>query len=381
MSKVFDTIVVGIGGMGSATLYQLAKRGQRVLGIERFDLGHVMGSSHGHTRIIRIAYYEGSEYVPIVKRAHELWREVGTEADMQLLHVTGALDLAPIGQGFVESSLQSCLDHGLEHEVLDAKEIMRRYPAFRLPKTHHALFQKDGGFVLSEKAIFAHSGLALKHGAELHVGEVVRDFRPTADGGVEVRTDRDVYTAGKLVLSAGAWIREFAPDALRSVTTVKQAIGWFQTRAPEKFALGALPVFILTVEEGNFYGFPVFEHPGFKIGGPHLAREPIDPNSPDRTPSPRQVAAIQDCLAKYLPDAGGPPLTLKGCMYTVTPDEHFILDALPGLPQVLVASPCSGHGFKFASAIGEIMADLAVEGRARFDLSPFSIGRQAVASS
>ncbi|MEQ1649526.1 MAG: N-methyl-L-tryptophan oxidase [Hyphomicrobiaceae bacterium] len=372
MSNTYDTIVCGIGGMGSATLYELAKRGQRVLGLERFDLGHAMGSSHGHTRIIRIAYFEGSHYVPIVKRAHHLWQQTGREADMQLLHVTGALDLAPIGQGFVESSHQSCLDHDLDYELLDAKDIMRRYPAFTLPATHHALYQKDGGFVLSEKAIFAHAGLALKHGAELHVGETVTGFKPTADGGVIVTTDKTTYTAGKLILSAGAWIKEFAPEVLASVKTVKQAIGWFQTRRPEKFALGALPVFILTVEEGNFYGFPVFEHPGFKLGGPHFAREPIDPNSPDRTPSARQVKAIQDCLAKYIPDAGGPPLTLKGCMYTATPDENFILDHLPDLPQVLVASPCSGHGFKFASAIGEIMADLATTGKSRFDLSHFS---------
>ena len=139
-----------------------------------------------------------------------------------------------------------------------------------------------------------------------------------------------------------------------------------------QFRLGKLPVFILTVDEGNFYGFPVFEHPGFKLGGPHFAREPIDPNDPDRTPSPRQVAAIRACLEKYLPDAAGPALTVRGCMYTCTPDENFILDRLPGMPQVLVASPCSGHGFKFASAIGEIMAELAIDGRSRFDLSQFT---------
>lgn len=380
MANSYDTIVVGIGGMGSATLYHLAKRGQRVLGIERFDLGHSMGSSHGHTRIIRVAYFEGSQYVPIVKRAHELWKIVGSEAGMQLMHTTGSLDLAPIGQGFVESSQKSCIDHGLDHELLDAADIMRRYPAFRLPGTHHALFQKDGGFVLSEMAIFAHTGLAMKHGAEVHVGETVLGFLPTADGGVTVTTNRGSYSAGKIVLSAGAWIQEFAPDVLQRLSTVKQAIGWFQTRRPERFALGTLPVFILTVDEGNFYGFPIFEHPGFKIGGPHLAREPIDPNDPDRTPSPRQVEAIQQCLARYIPDAGGMPLSLRGCMYTVTPDEHFVLDHLPGLPQVLVASPCSGHGFKFASAIGEIMADLAIDGRSRFDLSPFSLNRAELAA-
>lgn len=371
----FDVIVAGVGAMGSAACWHLAQRGLRVLGLERFDLGHLQGSSHGLSRIIRLAYFEGSHYVPIVRRAHELWQETGDRAGMKLLHVTGSLDLAPMGAGPVESSLQSCLDHGLEHEQLDRADIARRFPAFHLPEGHIGLWQPGGGFVASEKAIYAHVGLAQAHGAEIRTGEPMLDWAPTADGGVTVRTERGTYSAGRLVITSGGWVADVVPTLAGKVSTVKQAIGWFTTRRPELFREGAFPVFILGVEEGTFYGFPLYEHPGFKLGGPHFGREPMDPREPDRTPSPRQVALIRDCLKRYLPDAAGAPLTLKGCVYTVTPDEDFIIDTVPGAPQAVFASCCSGHGFKFASAIGEILADLSTTERPRFDLSPFSLAR------
>lgn len=374
-SQHYDVIVAGVGAMGSAACWHLAQRGLRVLGLERFDLGHAMGSSHGLTRIIRLAYFEGSHYVPIVRRAHQLWAETGEAAGMKLLHVTGSLDLAPEGAGPVEASLQSCLDHGLAHEVLGRDEIARRFPAFHLPAGHVGLWQADGGFVASEKAIYAHVGLAQSKGAEIRTGEPMLDWRPTAHGGVEVRTERGTYTAGRLVITSGGWIADAVPELAKRVTTVRQAIGWFTTKRPELFREGAFPVFILSVEEATFYGFPLYEHPGFKLGGPHFGREPMDPRDPDRTPSPQQIALIRDCLSRYLPDAAGEPLTVKGCVYSVSPDEDFIIDSVPGVPQAVFASACSGHGFKFASAIGEILADLSSSGRCAFDLTPFSLSR------
>ena len=371
----YDVIVAGIGGMGSAACYHLAKRGQRVLGLERFDLGHGMGSSHGLSRIIRIAYFEGPQYVPLLKRASQLWKETGDEAGMQLLYVTGSMDIAPEGEGFVEASRQSCIQHDLKHEVMSRDDIERRFPAFRLTPQHCGLWQPDGGFVASERAIYAHAGLAMKHGAELRFNEPLLSWKATANGGVEVETARRTVSAGRLVLASGAWMPELVPALGRSEHIVKQAIGWFGVRRPELFQPAHFPVFILTVEEGNFYGFPLFEHPGFKLGGPHFAREPIDPNDPDRTPSVKQVQAIRDCLKRYLPDAAGDPLTVKGCMYTVTPDEHFVVDTLPEAPQVTVISACSGHGYKFCSVLGEVAADLAIRGETSFDISPFSIRR------
>ncbi len=375
--RSYDVIVAGVGAMGSAACWHLARRGVRVLGLERFDLGHAMGSSHGLTRIIRLAYFEGSQYVPMVRRAHELWTETGAEAGLKLLHVTGSLDLAPEGAGIVESSLQSCLDHGLAHEVIARDEIARRFPAFQLPEGHIGLWQPEGGFVASEKAIYAHVGLAQARGADIRTNEPLIDWSPTADGGVTVSTERGTYSAGRLVITSGGWIADAVPALAAKLTTVRQAIGWFTTRRPELFREAAFPVFILTVEEGSFYGFPLYEHPGFKLGGPHFAREPMDPRDPDRTPSPQQVARIRECLARYIPDAAGDALTLRGCVYTVSPDDDFIIDTVPGAPQAVFASCCSGHGFKFASAIGEVLADLATTGRSRFDLSPFALARLA----
>ncbi len=192
---------------------------------------------------------------------------------------------------------------------------------------------------------------------------------------MKVTTARGTYTAGRLVLTSGAWMDTLNPALAPHLRMVKQAIGWFTVRDPAKFRLGAFPVFILTVDEGNFYGFPLWEHPGFKLGGPHFAREPIDPSDPDRTPSEKQVRFIRECLARYIPDANGEPLGVKGCIYTVTPDEHFVIDRMPGAEQVIFASCCSGHGYKFASAIGEILADMAVKGSTRFDISPFALAR------
>jgi sarcosine oxidase len=374
---IYDTIVVGVGGMGASACYHLARRGQRVLGLDRFDLGHSMGSSHGMTRIIRIAYFQGSEYVPLLKRAAELWRETGDAAGMKLMHVTGSLDIARDKDGFVDASRRSCIEHDLPHELLDRREIERRFPAFRLTSEHSGLLQPDGGFIASERAIHAHAGLAMKHGAELKFNEPVLSWQTTSNGGVEVRTERTTYTAGHLVLASGAWMPEMVPALGRNEHIMKQAIGWFAPKRPELFLPDRFPVFILSVEEGEFYGFPIWEHPGFKLGGPHFAREPIDPNTPDRTPSPRQVKAIRDCLARYIPDAAGEPMTLRGCMYTVTPDEDFVIDTLPDAPHVVVLSPCSGHGYKFCSVLGEVAADLVTRGKSRFNLSPFSLQRFA----
>ena len=234
-SSHYDVIVAGVGAMGSAACWQLAKRGLRVLGLERFDLGHGMGSSHGLSRIIRLAYFEGSHYVPIVCRAHRLWSETGEQAGLKLLHVTGSLELAPKGLGPVESSLKSCLDHGLEHEVLDRGEIARRFPAFQLPEGHIGLWQPGGGFVASEKAIYAHVGLAQSQGADIRTNEPLLDWTPTADGGVTVRTERGSYSAGRLVITSGGWIADAVPALAERVRTVRQAIGWFSTRRPELF--------------------------------------------------------------------------------------------------------------------------------------------------
>ena len=376
MGHSFDSIVVGLGGMGSAAAYHLSQRGQRVLGLERFDIGHGRGSSHGETRIIRLAYFEGSAYVPIVQRAYRLWQDLSARTGRELLVRTGSLEMSEPGYDFVDRSRQSCIDHDLPHEMLDAAEAMRRFPAFRLQPQTRCIYQPDGGYVLSEDAIRMHIALAREQGATVSTGETVRDFRTTAHGGVEVRTDKSTYTAGQLVLTAGPWMSQLVPALGETLATFKQTLGWFPPlRAAQTFEPGAFPVFIHFSDEGEYYGFPMHNARGIKIGGPHFAREPIDPDDPSREASVQQVAALEAFLVRNLPDAVGPAQTPTGCIYTKTPDEDFILDRLPGTPQVLVVSPCSGHGYKFAPAIGEIVADLVVDGRTRQQIGSFSLAR------
>lgn len=375
MADSYDVIIVGLGGMGAAAAYHLSARRQRVLGLERYEFGHGRGSSHGETRIIRLAYFEGSAYVPIVQRAYRLWQDLGKRTGTPLLFRTGSLEMSEEGYDFVDRSEASCRDHGLPYELIDAAEAMRRYPAFKLNPRTRAIFQPDGGFVLSEEGIRAHATLAAAQGATLRMGETVLGFEETGAGRVNVRTNKGSYTAAQLVLTAGPWMPKLVPELCKSLETFKQTLGWFVPRHPALFAPSAFPVFIHFSSEGEFYGFPLHGGRGVKVGGPHFAREPIDPDEPDRIASPLQVKALEGFFHRHLPDAAGPAQTPTGCIYTKTPDEHFIIDRHPSMQQVLLVSPCSGHGYKFAPAIGEIVSDLVADGKTPHDISLFSWSR------
>ncbi|HZP21728.1 MAG TPA: N-methyl-L-tryptophan oxidase [Bauldia sp.] len=371
----YDVIVAGIGGMGSAACWQLAKRGQRVLGLERFDIPNAMGSSHGLTRIIRLAYHEGLEYVPLLQRAMVLWREAGAAYGEPLMFTTGSLDAGPGGGGFFTGALAACEEHDLPHEILEAVEINRRFPAFRLPPGHRGLFQKDGGFIASERAIVAHATLAQAAGAEIHARERLLEWHPIGGGGVRIVTDRGRYEAGRLVLSAGAWMGELVPELQKVAVPERQVLGWFQPGTPADFMPDRFPVSILDVEEGPYYLLPIWGGPGVKIGLHHHRgqRGPVDTLSRDAEAADEE--ALRRCIARYLPDANGPTMALRPCFYTVTPDEHFIIDTLPGNPDIILASPCSGHGYKFAAVIGEVLADLAAGRKPAFDLGMFRLAR------
>ena len=371
----FDVIVVGTGAMGAAACWQLARRGQKVLGLDRYDIPNAMGSSHGVNRIIRLAYFEHPAYVPILRRAYELWRETEQLAGEQLLWITGSLDIGASGSKIVEGALASCRQHGLDHEVLSAADAMARYPGYRLPENFVALHQPEGGFVASERAIVAAANLALQSGAVLRAREAVLDITPIAGGGVRVRTGRGVYEAGQVIVSAGAWVGELVPGLSATAVPERQVLGWFQPKRPELFRLGAFPVSNLKGDLGHFYQFPVWNVPGFKIGLYHHLHEQGAPEQLSREPTPADEAVLRRGVAEFFPEADGDVLALRTCMFTNTPDEHFIIDRLPGFEDVIVASPCSGHGFKFSSAIGEILADLATARAARFDLSLFSLNR------
>ncbi len=374
MSGVHDVIVVGLGGMGSAACWQLARRGERVLGLERFDIGHQMGSSHGLNRIIRLAYFEHPSYVPLLRRAYELWREAEGLAGEQLLFITGSLDAGPIGSRVVEGSLASCRDHDLAHEFLDAAEVGRRFPGYRLPEGHAAVYQGEGGFVASERAILAHLSLAIGAGAEIHAREKVIAIEP-GQGRVTVVTDRARYEAGRVIVSAGGWISDLVPELAGKAVAERQVLGWFQPKRPELFSPARFPVSNLLTEEGHFYQFPSWGIPGLKIGLYHHQHEHGHADALLREPTAADEALLRGAVQRYFPDADGPTLRLAACLFTNTEDEHFVIDRASGAPEVIVASPCSGHGFKFASVVGEILADLATDKTPPFDLSLFRLGR------
>lgn len=374
--RTYDAIVIGVGGMGSAACYHLARRGKHVLGLERFDVPHTMGSSHGVNRIIRLAYYEDPSYVPLLRRAYELWRELQTGFGEQLLHITGSVDASDAEGEVFQGALRSCELHDLPHEVLTSADLSLRFPAFRLPDGHLGLYQPEGGFLLSERCIVAHVFGALAAGAEIRARERVIKWAPTA-GGVRVTTERGTYEAERLVVSAGAWMQRLVPDLASLAQPERQVLAWFQPINPAIFEPERFPVFNLTVDEGRYYGFPVFGTPGFKVGRYHHLDERADPDDMDREPNAADEAVLREFTARYFPDGAGPTMSLRSCLFTNTPDEHFIIDVLPDAPQVVVASPCSGHGFKFCSVVGEILADLAARGATGHDIGLFRLGRFA----
>lgn len=370
----YDAIVIGLGAMGSAAVYHLARRGLRTLGLEQFDIPHERGSSHGVNRIIRLAYWEHPSYVPLLRRAYELWRELENLTGERLLIITGGVDAGLESSKTVKGALLSCELHHLTHEVLDAGTLHRRFPGYRLPGDMVAVYQPDGGFVLSERAIIAHVMAAQERGATVRARERVLDWEPQDDG-VRVRTARGTYSANRLVVTTGPWAAQLVPALAPVAVPERQVLIWAQPLRPEYFRLGAFPVFNLEGPEGHFYGFPVYGIPGFKFGKYHHRRERADPDHMDRDIHPEDEDVLREGIRRYFPDADGPPMALKTCLFTNSPDEHFILDTHPEVPQVCLAAGFSGHGFKFASVVGEIMADLATEGRSALDLSLFRFHR------
>jgi sarcosine oxidase len=373
----YDAIVLGAGGMGSAACWHLARRGTRVLGLERFDIPHSMGSSHGFNRIIRLAYFEHPSYVPLLRRAYENWRELEAFFGERLLFITGSIDAGPKGSRIVEGSLGACREHSLPHELLTAAQLHERYPGYSLPRDHLAVFQADGGFIAAERAIVAHVTMAQSKGADIRARETVIEWKETASGGVKVVTDRGSYEADRLVISAGAWVSDFLPALAGKAVPERQVLGWFQPPLPNLavFSLDRFPVFNMLADEGHFYGFPIWNVPGFKLGRYHHLNETGHPDMLDRNVHPRDEAVLRGFIARYFPLANGPVMALRACLFTNTEDEHFVIGTVPGLPQAIVASPCSGHGYKFCSVVGEILADLVIKGETSFDLSLFSPAR------
>ena len=379
MTEHYDAIVVGLGGMGSAALYHLAKRGVKALGIERFEIPHEMGSSHGLTRIIRLAYYEDLSYVPLLRRSYELWDDLEKAFGERLFFQTGSIDMGPPGSEVFSGSLRSCQENELEHEVLDSKGLRARFPGYQMPPETMAVFQPQGGLLVPERCITAHVELAAKYGATVHKGERVLGWDILVDKRVAVRTDASRYVTEKLIICGGAWAAKLAPALAGLAVPERQVLIWLETREPGLFAPERFPVWNGQVEEGRYYGFPEFNPsgrtPGMKFGRYHHREEACDADTVDRALYAEDEALLRGFAERYFPAGAGKTLNMVVCMFTNTTDEHFVLDTLPEAPQVSVAAGFSGHGFKMASVVGEIMADLAQHGETRHDIALHRLAR------
>ena len=324
--------------------------------------------------MIRYTLQEHPSYVPLVRRAYELWRQLEDAAGETLMVTTGSVRAGPPDSPFFQGAKEACDVHGIPYEILTSTEINSRFPGYRFPDEISSVYQADGGFLLPERCIVDHVRAAKEAGAEVHERETVLDWQPDGEG-VRVRTDRDAYTAGRLVITAGAWAAKLTPQLAKYAMPERQVLAWFQPERPELFRPESFPVFGIWTEEGRYYGFPSYNLPGFKIGRAHHLRQQADPDRMDREIHAEDEEILRQFTSRYFPLGAGPALTLTTCMYTNTPDEHFIIDVLPSHPQVSVAAGFSGHGFKFASVIGEIMADLAQRGETGHDISLFRLDR------
>ena len=362
--RAYDAIVVGLGAHGSSATYHLAKRGLRVLGIDRFPRGHTLGSSGGLSRIIRLSYYEHPDYVPLLRRAWQLWRELEQESGETLLTQTGGLYMGPPAGELVSGALESAKKHRLKHEVLDTRELRLRYPLFHIDDDWVGLFDVQAGWLAPEQCIDTHLRLAERHGASLHFGEPVTRWDRDGDG-VRVMVSGETYRAARLVLTAGAWMSELLPELASQLWVERNVLFWFEPRERrEEFA--ALPVWIMedvTRPEGFpayrlFYGFPLDAEHGFKVAGLHFG-DRVDPNTVEREPRSIDEERVRSFLRRRMPAADGERRLAKVCMYTNSPDGQFVIDRLGS--SVTYASACSGHGFKFASAIGALLADMSTQ--------------------
>jgi sarcosine oxidase len=369
-----DVIVAGLGGMGSATAYQLAGRDIRVLGLERFSPAHDQGSSHGRSRIIRQAYFEGAEYVPLLLRAYELWERLEGETGQELVTLTGGLMIGREDGDLVSGSVKSADEHDLPYEMLDAQEIRRRFPAYAPDPETVALYEERAGFVRPEETVQAHLDRASSLGADLRFGEPVLSWEAT-EGGVRVETPEGSYEAGRLVISPGAWAPQLLADLGLPLDVERQVMYWFEpTNGLEGFLPDRFPVFIWEPDDGNmFYGFPAQDDDrGVKAAFFRAGGVPTDPETIDREVSEEEADFLRSYLAEYVPELAGRCLDAKACMYTNTPDEHFVISPHPEHPQVVIACGFSGHGYKFCSVVGEILADLATEGTTDHPIDLFS---------
>ena len=366
----FDVIVIGVGSMGSATCYYLAKQGYKVLGLEQFDISHEFGSHAGQSRIIRKAYFEHPDYVPLLERAYENWKTFEKEIGEQLYFKTGLLYAGTSNNEIIKGVKHSAALYNIELEKLDLADAVKRIPQFKFPVDFEVLFEPEAGFIPPEKAIRLYASQAEKAGATIYNNEKVIEWKKDGQS-VIVKTNKNTYHCNKLIITTGAWAGKMIPGFMNKIKVTRQFVAWIKTKNDNPFALNKFPCWMIGDDEkhGCYYGFPLLdtkkfgEPAGLKLAH-HFPTQITDPDNVNREITKEDMENVKYCLDKYLPGVFDSFLSTKVCLYANSPDENFIIDKLPGFEEnVSIACGFSGHGFKFASVVGEILADLAMEGK------------------
>jgi sarcosine oxidase len=369
---IWDVAVIGLGAMGSASSYYLAQKGLKVLGLDRFTPPHIRGSSHGQTRIIREAYFEHPAYVPLLKRAYDNWQDLEKKSHESLLLKTGGLMIGAPQSELILGSRQSAEKHGIDHHMLTAAEIKAAYPAFEIPSDWIALKENRAGLLYPEKCIETYLDLAQNAGSELHTNEPLLNWKATNQGFV-LETELGQYQSKKLVFCSGAWIGSLLPELTLPLKVTRQVLFWFKTPTPNPFALSSFPIFLLEFgKDKHLYGFPD-QGAGFKVAL-HIPGHALKPDQLTQSVEKNEILEMETYLKQFF----GTTLKLKEtavCMYTNTPDGHFLIDRHPQHPNLWIMSPCSGHGFKFASALGELVAQGLVTNQMPSELKFLSLQR------
>jgi sarcosine oxidase len=370
----YDVIVLGTGGVGSAAAYRLARRGAKVLGIDQFPGGHDRGSSHGETRVIRQAYFEHPDYVPLLLRAYELWRELEQESGTDLLHQVGLLQVGPPEGFVVRGVLEAAQLHGLKVEPLTADEVPRRFSGLRAAEGSMGVFEPAAGYLKVERCVLAHLAAARQCGAEFQFGVTAREWH--ADGsGVRLVTDQGEFSTSKLVITAGPWAPQLLADLGVPLVVRRKHLYWFPTSDRSYHEGGGCPTYLYELPHGVFYGFPQIDELGVKVAE-HSGGAIVDNPTNDARPlDPADLARVESFLAQYLPGVGRPMQRRSVCFYTMSPDEHFLVDRHPHQENVFFVAGLSGHGFKFTSVLGEALADLALNGKTKLPIEFLGLHR------
>jgi len=375
----FEAIVLGCGGVGSAALFELARRGVRVLGLDRFPPAHDRGSSHGSTRIIRQAYFEHPDYVPLLQRAYDLWQALEERSGQSLYHEVGLLEVGPPDGIVIPGVLKSAQQHRLDIERLTAREIELRWSGFRVPEHLTGVFERRAGYLLVERCVLAHLEAAQQAGAQLKVGEAVRNWQVQGNT-VTVETDRTTYAADRLIIAAGAWSGPLLAEFGVKLTVRRKPFFFLKNQDPRLTADAGCPTYFFELAEGYFYGFPQIDPRGIKVAE-HSGGTPLnDPLQVDRTLHQEDYERIAAFVQQSLPTASVEISEHAVCMYTMSADENFIVDRHPDHEQVVFAAGLSGHGFKFTTVLGEALADLALNGKTALPIEFLALARSGLAT-